>query len=123
MATSIPAQGATASPGGFQDAMQIQPDGYAHVQGVVRENLRGCERDLPCALRLQLLLQGQRHDVQLLYHLGEGEAACREALVRQGLAVQPGTRVQARGRHRMAGTLHLVDLCSPPGGTLRIVPP
>ena len=124
--------------GGLQDALQLQPGGYAQVQGVVLENLRGCERDLPCTLRLRVPLQGQQterrparhavrqqgqlHDVQLLYHPGEGEARCNDAIVRQGLAVQAGTRVQARGRHSMAGKLHMVDLCSPPDATLRILP-
>lgn len=101
-----------------QDELRLLPDGYALVQGTVLENIRGCERDLPCALRLRV----QGREVQLLYHLGEGETACPEALVRQGLAVQPGTPVQARGRHRLAGALHLVDLCSAPDAYLRVPP-
>lgn len=101
-----------------QDELRLQPDGYALVQGTVLENLRGCERDLPCALRLRV----QGREVQLLYHLGEGAAACPETLVRQGLAVAPGARVQARGRHRLAGAQHLVDLCSAPDSYLRVAP-
>jgi hypothetical protein len=33
-----------------QDELRVQPDGYALVQAVVLENMRGCERDLPRAL-------------------------------------------------------------------------
>lgn len=93
-----------------QDELRVQPDGYALAQGVVLENMRGCERDLPCALRLSV--RGQ--DVRLQYHHGEGEARCPDALVRQGLAVAPGTPVRARGRYRLAGKVHLLDLCSQP---------
>jgi hypothetical protein len=121
------AAGATAPAHAVQDTLQLQPDGTALVEGVVLENLRGCERDLPCTLRLRVQGRDRGRDrgreVQLQYHPGEGETACPEAIVRQGLAVAPGARVQARGRYRLAGTLHLVDLCSAPDAYLRVAPP
>lgn len=100
----------TILPAPVQDELRLQPDGYALVQGVVLENMRGCERDLPCALRLRV----QGRDVRLLYHLGEGAARCPDDLVRQGLAISPGTPVRAQGRYRLAGTVHLLDLCRQP---------
>jgi hypothetical protein len=93
-----------------QEQLRVQPDGYALVQGVVLENIRGCERDLPCALRLRVLGQ----DVRLQYHAGEGGPRCPDALVRQGLAIRPGTPVRAHGFHHLSGKTHLLDLCRQP---------
>lgn len=100
----------TILPAPVQDELRVQPDGYALVQGVVLENMRGCERDLPCALRLRV--QGQ--DVRLLYHAGEGAARCPDDLVRRGLAIGPGTPVRAQGHYRLAGAVHFLDLCRQP---------
>lgn len=72
-----------------QDELRVQPDGYAQVQGVVLDNIRGWARPaLRAAVACARTGEGE----------GEGEARCPDALVRRGLAIAPGTPVRAAGR-------------------------
>ena len=101
------------------DSLTVAPSGEATVRGVVLENLRDCERDLPCVLRLAV----KGRPVHVIYHHGDSEQRCaQDALVSAGLALRAGVRIVARGRYSLAGAVATIDVCTPPGAQLRRAP-
>lgn len=82
--------------GASQDSFQVWDDGTAYVNGLVVDNVTGCEVDGICAL----IIQAGAEQVSLVYAAGDQSCSNTEAAtwVQWGKNVNKGTRVKAYGK-------------------------
>ncbi|WEF34373.1 hypothetical protein [Pseudoduganella chitinolytica] len=100
------------------DRLQVLPNGETVLVATV-VNERHCDRDGPCSLRFRI--GGKTGAVVYAHGDVEGVKPCGQALFGTAWTIPDGTRIEARGRYRLAGTGHEIDLCASLDAFLRRV--
>lgn len=96
-------------PAGYSavDVYALDADGDNEVQftGLVLENVRGCEVDAACVLRIAV----EGGEINVMYHYGEFPPCENTEAVRQGEAIEEGAQVEVYAGIVEGGELSTCD--------------